>query len=149
MEHPEQRGSSLIETAIAIAIASLVAGAALGAAIAATHAAGSDPTRDALQSAAQREMLVALDVLKYQGASIVPVTVATTLPMPAGSPLPAELSIATSALPHGAIRVAITAVNLARAGGRATLTATLSDRAPLPGTVLRAPGLVPAPTGAP
>jgi hypothetical protein len=148
VEREAQRGSSLIETAVAVAIVAIVASTALGATIAVTHAAGGDPVRDALQTAVEREMHVALDVVKYQAGSIAPTVIATTIPMPAGSPLPVQLSIDTSPLPQGAVRVTIAAV-AAQSGERADLTAALSDRAPQPGALLRAPGLAPAPTGAP
>ncbi|HEY5426768.1 MAG TPA: prepilin-type N-terminal cleavage/methylation domain-containing protein [Candidatus Tumulicola sp.] len=149
MERHRQRGSSFIETAIALAVVAIVAGAALNAAIATTHAAAVDPERAALQSAARREMTIARDVLKYRGASIAPAAAATTLPMPAGTPLAVELSIATSRTARGAIRVVVAAAASNRSGERAALEATLSARAPLPGAIVHAPGIVPAPTGAP
>ncbi len=144
-----QRGSSLIETAVAVAIAAIVTGAALNAAVAAIHSAGTNPIRAALASAVRREMTIAIDVLKYRGATVAPVTIATTLPMPAGSALPADLSIQTAPVGRDGLRVVITATQSNDARERASLTATLSARAPLPGAVVRAPALVPAPTGAP
>ncbi|MGB8519492.1 MAG: hypothetical protein WCD38_04955 [Candidatus Tumulicola sp.] len=143
-----QRGSALVETAIAVAIAGLVAGAVLDATVLATRSAGMRPIRDALENEVRRELPVALDVLKYQGGTIVPAAIATTLPMPAGSPLAARVSITVSPDPSGAISVTVTA----RAGNpaqHATLSSTVGAQAPLPGTVITAPGLVPAPTGAP
>lgn len=143
-----QRGSALVETAFAVAIAGLVAGAVLDATVLATRSAGMRPIRDALENEVRRELPVALDVLKYQGGTIVPAAIATTLPMPAGSPLAARVSIAVSPDPSGAISVTVTA-DAGNPAQRATLSATLGAQAPLPGSVVTAPGLVPAPTGAP
>ena len=112
------------------------------------HATAGTPIRDALQSAVRREIPIALDVLKYRGSSVVPASVATTLPMPGGTPLPARLSIQTTRLSADALRIAISAVATG-SGQRATATAVLGARAPVPGSVVHAPGLVPAPTGAP
>lgn len=126
-----------------------MAGAALSAALGTLHSTSGWPVRDALQSAVRREMPIALDVVKYRGATIAPASVATTLPMATGSPLPADLSIVTSPLAHDAVRVSITAAAAGSSRQHVTLTATLGERAPLPGAVVHAPGLVPAPTGAP
>jgi len=127
---------------------SVVAGAALDATILATRAAGMRPVRDALENEVRREMPVAIDLLKYQGGTIAPATVATTLPMPGGTPLPASVSIAVSPDPSGSFRLTLTA----EAGDptqRARLTATLGAQALVPGTIVTAPALAPAPTGAP
>jgi hypothetical protein len=148
VERQSEQGSTLVEAAIAVAIATVVAGAALDATIFATRAAGMRPVRDALENEVRREMPVAIDLLKYQGGSIVPASVATTLPMPSGTPLPARVSVAVLPDPAGFFRVTLTA----EAGDppqRARLTATLGAQAPAPGTIVTAPGLAPAPTGAP
>ena len=107
------------------------------------------PVRDALQHEVERQITLALDVLKYRGARIRPAAVATTLPMPTGSPLAAAVSVAVSAGSHGELRVRIAASAIAQPDERAALEATLDERAPLPGAVVVAPVLVPAPTGAP
>ncbi|MGA8533282.1 MAG: hypothetical protein WB615_04160 [Candidatus Tumulicola sp.] len=117
--------------------------------IVAAHAAGADPVRDALQSEVRREMPIALDVLKYQGTSIVPTAIATTVPLPTGLPLAARVSIEASSLPRDAVRITIEAATVDPPRESEALTTTLAERAPAPGTVIRAPGLVPAPTGAP
>lgn len=143
-----QRGSALVETAIAVAVAGLVAGAVLDATILAMRSAGMRPVREALEDEVRREMAVALDVLKYQGGTIVPAAVATTLPMPAGSPLAARVSITLSPDPSGAVSVTVTAA-ASDPAQHVTLHATAGAQAPLPGTLVTAPGLVPAPTGAP
>jgi hypothetical protein len=94
-------------------------------------------------------MAVAVDVLKYQGATVEPASIATTVPMPTGSPLAARLSIAASPAPNGSLRIAIAAWAVDGAKDRVELFATLASRAPAPGATLAAPGLAPAPTGAP
>jgi len=115
----------------------------------AARTAGNDTVRAALQDAAEREMAIAVDVLKYQGSAIVPATVATTLPMPAGSPLPAVLSIQTATSAGGAVSVSIRAASTGSPAASATVNAVLTQQAPLPGSRVLEPGLVPAPTGAP
>lgn len=118
----------------------------MGALLGSLHGAAGSPVRDTLDAALAREMPLALDVLKYQGSNVPPATIATSLPMPSGSPLAARLSIQTSRLGGDAVRVVVQA---SAQGVRRSLAATLGARAPLPGTVVRASGLVPAPTGAP
>jgi hypothetical protein len=140
---------NLLEATVAAAIVATVTGATLGAAASATKAAGGNPVRDALQAAATREMRVALDVLKYQGASIVPRAVPTGVPLATGTPLPAQLSIAASPDSNGALDVTVTAAAEDGSGQVARVTETLDARAPLPGSQTRTPALVPAPTGAP
>ena len=144
-----QRGSALVETAVAVAILAVVAGAALNATIFAARSAGIHPERAALQAALQREMPVALDVIKYRGGAIAPATIATTVPMPTGSPLAADLSIAVSPAPDGSVRVGLAAASADDPREHAELFVTLGAQAPLPGSILQAPGLAPAPTGAP
>ena len=139
---------NLLEATVATAIAATVTGATLGAVVNAAHAAAGDPVRDALQAAAARETRVALDVLKYDGASIAPRAIATTIPLPAGTPVPALLSITVASQPNGATTVTVTAALVAGAQ-RAAVTESLDSRSPLPGTRAQAPGLAPAPTGAP
>jgi hypothetical protein len=140
---------TLFETTIAIGILATVAGATLGASAMAAHAAANAAMRGVMQDAAGREMRVALDVLKYQGGSLVPVTIATALPIASASPLPVQLSISSSAAAGGATAVTIGVVATYDSAQRVTVTGTLDRRAPLPGTILSAPGLAPAPTGAP
>jgi hypothetical protein len=81
------------------------------------------PARAALQLEVLRQMALALDVLKYRGTRIPPAAVATTLPMPTGSPLAAAVSIAVSPGSHGELRVTIAASVIARPGERAALEA--------------------------
>ena len=115
----------------------------------ATHAAARTAMRAVMQEAAEREMRVALDVLKYQGGSLAPVSVATALPLGSGSPLPVQVSVSAALGSDGTTAVTVGVVATGDSSQRVTLTGTLDRRAPLPGTVLHAPGLAPAPTGAP
>jgi hypothetical protein len=117
----------------------------MGALLGSLHGAAGSPVRDALDSALAREMPLARDILKYQGSNVPPAVIATTLPMPSGSPLAARLSIQTSRR-GDAVRVVVQA---SAVGVRRSMAATLGAQAPLPGTVVRPSGLVPAPTGAP
>jgi len=140
---------TLFETTIAIGILATVAGATLEVSAMATHAAANAAMRGVLQDAAEREMRVALDVLKYQGGALVPVTIATSLPLGSASPLPVRLSLTSSVGASGATTVRVGVVAVDDPAQQMTLTGTLDRRAPLPGAMLRAPGLVAAPTGAP
>lgn len=149
MEPHAQRGSALVETAVATALAAVVAGAVLSASILATHAERRRVVRAALESQLKREMTIALDIVKYRGGDIRPTTVATTLPLPAGTPLPITVSIAVSPGPHDSIAVTLTAAPIAAPRQQAQLSASIGERAPQPGDTIVAPGLVPAPTGAP
>jgi Tfp pilus assembly protein PilE len=146
---PKQRGSTLAETAVAVAIVAIVAGTTLGASLTAIHGAARGSVADALQEAAARELRIALNVLKYGDATLAPASIATTLPLPAGSPLPAQLSVSTATHTDGTLLVTITAAAADGSGKHASLSAELDRRAVLPGTQILAPGLAPAPTGAP
>lgn len=149
MERRAQRGSALVETAVALAILAIVGGAALNAVIATSRFANGRPVRETLAAEVRREMPVAIDLVKYAGANVPPATVTTALPMPTGTPLAANVTLAVSPAPDGSLRVGITAVQRDAPHDRAALTATLGAQAPQPGATILAPGLVPAPTGAP
>lgn len=140
---------TLFETTIAIGILATVASATLGVSAMATHASARAAMRSVMQDAAESEMRVALDVLKYQGGALAPASIATALPLAGASPLPVRLSLTTSAAPGGATMVSVVVIAADDSTQRVTLEGTLDRRAPLPGSVLQAPGLVPAPTGAP
>lgn len=145
-----ERGQTLIETIVGTAIVTLVAGAALSATIAAVSHFGPDPAHAALDAAVRREMSVARNLAKYEGATIAPASVSTTVPLPDGSPLPATVVLRATALPDAALDVTISATAMWRGVSEsATLSNALAPPAPIPGALLRAPGLAPAPTGAP
>lgn len=148
MDVEAQRGGSLVETAVAIAIVALVAGSATGVVAIVVHDTAGSATREALQSELRREMSLAVDALKYRGTTLLPATAATTLPMPAGSPLAAQVRLRTAPLSGGGLRISIEATAVA-SRERRSLSATLDAQAPQPGAVVEAPGLAPAPTGAP
>lgn len=141
-------GTTLLETTVAVGIVAVITGAALSAGSMAAGAAGRSAVRGALQDAAATELRVAFDALKYQGATLTPRAIATTVPLAGGSPLPVVLSLQTQSA-GGATTVTITAASTLDSTQRVALSATLEQRAPLPGTQIVAPGLVPAPTGAP
>lgn len=145
-----QRGQALIEAIVATAIVAILLGAALSAIAAANAHFGPDPARAAMDAALQRELRAARNLLKYEGATLEPAAIATSLPLPSGSPLPATLSLQTAALPDGAVEVVVTVV---AANGPATvrrsLSATFPPPVPVPGSTVVLPTLVPAPTGAP
>lgn len=140
---------SLAETAVCAGILALIAGAVLGAAAGAMHARTSQSVRDALAAAVRNELRTAIDVLKYDDAAIGPATIATSVPMPAGSPLPATLAISAQTRRGGGIAVTISASARDGSGETVTLGATVESRAPLPGERVLYPVTVPAPTGAP
>ena len=144
-----QRGSTLLEATIAIGIVAVVGGAALSAGSMAAGAAGHAAVRAALQDAAERELHVAVDALKYQGVSLVPATIATSVPLAGASPVPAQISLSSTTTASGATSIGITVSLRTDPAQNATIYATLDERAPLPGTTLRARGVAPAPTGAP
>lgn len=138
---------TLIEALVAVALVAVLGVAALGAAGTAVHAATGDPVRDALAQRAGVELGIALDVLKYQGATLTPRSIATSLPLPSGTSVPAHLSIAIASDATGTT-VTVTA-GATQSGERAIVSGKLAARAPLPGTLEIAPQLVAAPTGAP
>jgi hypothetical protein len=90
--------------------------------------------QSALEGVAAREMRVAVDILKYQGASVSSTTLATTVPLPSASPLAAHLTLATSLAGNGSVTISITASSDADATKQATLSQTILAPAPLPGS---------------
>jgi hypothetical protein len=133
-----ERGESLVEAVVVAALASIACASVLTGVIAAAHRFGPDPIEETLRGIAQRELRVAVDVLKYQGGSIVPATIATTAPLPGGSPLPIHLSITTSAMSSGG--TSITIDTSADAGNeRVTMTTSVARPVPLPSSQIAAP----------
>jgi len=144
-----QRGNTLAEAAVAVAILAIVCTAAGGAMLTASHAASGSPATAALQQTVARELAIAVDVLKYDDATVPPASIATSAPMPAGTPLPIQLSIGTASRPDGTLQITIAAEALDGSNARARLEAVVGHRAVLPGAQVVAPQLAPAPTGAP
>jgi prepilin-type N-terminal cleavage/methylation domain-containing protein len=142
-----QRGSSLVEVTVAIAIVAIAAGAALGALLSTGRHHAQRDRRAILEEDLRSELAVAVDIVKYSGGALVPATVATSLPMPAGSPLAATISL-TIRHSGTATQIQVTAQTI-DGMQRAMLGATVAAQAPLPDATLLRGGLVPAPTGAP
>jgi len=140
-----QRGSTLAETLVATAILTAVLGGALAVAIPATHRLSPDPRADALQRLAHRELAVARDLLKYDDAVVAPNAIATTMPLPDGTPEPVLLRVDVRAI-AGATVVTVTAADDAHT---ARADAAIGARAAMPGATIAPDALVPAPTGAP
>jgi hypothetical protein len=136
MVHDPERGESLVEVVVATAIASLVLAALLNGTIIATHRFGPDLTRAQLDAYLQQEMHVCVDLLKYQDGRVVPQTIATTLPMPSGSPIPMHVSLATSALSGGAVALTLTATSDLDASESVTLQTIVGAPAPLPSSTV-------------
>lgn len=133
-----ERGEGLVDVVVAVAVASIAIAATLSAIITAAHRFGAQPVDEALRMCVQRELRVAVDVLKYQGGSIVPATVATSVPLPSGSPLPIHLSISTTAIAAGGYSVTVSAT----ADGtneNATTTTSVPQPVPLPSAQIVSP----------
>ncbi|HVS45793.1 MAG TPA: hypothetical protein VMS32_03930 [Verrucomicrobiae bacterium] len=143
----DQRGTSLAEAIVAAAIATLAIGGALAVAAPALHRLASDARSAALAQTARRELAVATDIAKYDGSTLVPNAIATTIPLPGATPFPATLKLSVTAI--GAI-LDISVMAASTDGAESsTAAATVAARAPQPGSTV-APGIaVPAPTGAP
>ncbi|MGD0967552.1 MAG: hypothetical protein ABR949_04625 [Candidatus Aquilonibacter sp.] len=133
-----ERGDSLIEVVAAVAIIAIAIGALGAALIAAEHRFGTDPIESALESTVTREMRVAVDVMKYQGATLASTSLATTIPLPSGSPLPALLSVTTTTAADGSITIVLSATDDNDASKSATLSQTIAAPAPPPGARLPA-----------
>ena len=149
MKAQHERGQSLVEVVVSVGVVAVMLAAVTTAAIVATHRSGPDPVLTTLQQSVERETRIAVDLLKYQGGTIVATTVATALPLPSGSPLAAHLSVSVSPLPGGGESVQLNAVSDADPTKQATLTTTIANPAPLPSSNVSAAGTAPAPTGAP
>lgn len=137
MRHIE-RGDSLVEVVVAVAIIAMAAGTLGAATIAAVHRFGPDPLQSALEAAVTREMRIAVDIMKYQGARLPTTTVATAVPLPSGSPLPVHLSLSTTTAASGAVTIVLSASDDNDTTKSATLSQTIAAPAPLPGARLPA-----------
>ena len=133
-----ERGDSLVEVVVAVAIIATALGALGAATIAAVHRFGPDPFQSALEGAVTREMRIAVDVMKYQSATIAPSTVATTIPLPSGSPMPAHLALEATTDTDGSVTIVVRATDDADASKSVTLSQTIAAPAPLPGARLPA-----------
>lgn len=143
-----ERGDSLIEVVVAVAIVAIASAAILSGTMAAVRRFGPDPVREALQQHVQREMRVAIDLLKYEGASMPPASVATSIPLPGGSPLDAHVSVNVSSLPQGGTAIVITAQSDADSSKSVTMQTIVAHPAPLPSSTVQTNLTVAAPVGA-
>ncbi len=143
-------GFTALETIVAAGLIAVVL-ATIGAAVVRESVSFSNvATADALGAAAREEARIAADSVKYDGNTLSPTSVATTLPMPVGSPIPAELSLSAQALAGGGISVRVRAVaDTTSAPLVRVATLIVERRVPLPGSTVIAPTLVAAPFGAP
>jgi hypothetical protein len=133
-----ERGGGLVEVVVAAAIAGIAIAAILSAIVTATHRFGARPVDEALRACVQRELRVAADVLKYQGASVAPASVATSAPLPGGSPLPIHLSISANVVASGGYTVTVTA-NADGTDESATMTTSVPALVPLPSAQIVSP----------
>jgi prepilin-type N-terminal cleavage/methylation domain-containing protein len=133
-----ERGESLIEVVVAVAIVAIVAGTLGAATIAAVHRFGPDPIQSALEASVTREMRIAVDVMKYQGGTLPSGSLATTMPLPSGSPIPVSYTISTSSV-NGSVQIVLTATDSGDSTKTATFSQTIAAPAPPPGSRLSAP----------
>lgn len=131
-----EKGEGLLEVIVAVAMVSAVVAAVLGGVIAAVRHFGPDPIREALSQRAQSELRVAIDVMKYQGSTLAPNTIATTVPLAGGSPLPAHETLATSTNADGSIAISVSASADERNDETVTASATLARPVPLPSSAV-------------
>ena len=133
-----ERGESLIEVVVSCAIIAVVTGSIGAALIAAAHRFGPDPVTQTLEQTVAAEMRIAVDLAKYQSAGLPSTTIATTAPLPSGSPLPISLSLTSVSAADGSIVVTISASNASEGTERATMTQTILAPAPLPNAAIPA-----------
>lgn len=144
------RGFTALETTIAAGLMAILF-AAVGTGFVREGAVfQSEVTAEVLAAATHEELRIAADALKYEGSSLQPAEIATTLPMPAGSPIPAQISLSLSPLPGGTVAIR---VRTSSPFGSATLvreaTLVVERRMPIPGSSITAATPVAAPFGAP
>ena len=145
MRSHSQSGATLVEAIVATGIVALAIGAALGVAAPAVRRLAPDARDAALSQLVRRELATARDLLKYDGTTLAPNAIATTVPVNGASPMPVALQLDVRIV-VGATFVSITAGGEGRV---ATASATFAARAPQPGSTVAPAGLVAAPTGAP
>ena len=128
-----ERGESLVEVVVAVAIVAIATGALGAAAIAAVHRFGPDPVQSALEASVTREMRVAVDVMKYQGARLPTASVATTVPLPSGSPIPVSYVLSGQTNADSSVTIVLSVTDSDDSTKSATLSQTIAAPAPLPG----------------
>ncbi|MGB6984948.1 MAG: prepilin-type N-terminal cleavage/methylation domain-containing protein [Candidatus Aquilonibacter sp.] len=135
-----ERGESLVEIVVAIAIVAIATGALGAATSAAVHRFGPDPIQSALETSATREMRVAVDVMKYQGASLPIASVATTVPLPSGSPIPVSYALSSQTNADSSVTILLSVTDSDDGTKSATVSQTIAAPAPLPGARVPAAG---------
>ena len=131
-----ERGESLIGVVVGVGVVAVTTAALLSATLTAARHFGPDPIQRALDRAARRELRIAVDLLKYQGASIPARSIATTIPLPSAPPFAAHLSVATAASATGSITVSVAATSDLRTDERAAFSAMIAQPAPLPSSLV-------------
>lgn len=144
---PFERGDSLVEVIVAVAVIAITLGAVLSGTVAAAHRFGSDPVQDVLQAKVLDETRIATNLLKYQGVSLTPAVIATTIPIAGASPLPAHLSLAVATTAAGGYIVTIRAQSDRDSSAIATVRTLIARPVPLPSSTVNA-GSIAAPVGA-
>lgn len=137
-----ERGETFAEVVVTVAIIALATAAFLGAAVVAAHRFGPDANTSALRTALQREMRVAVDVMKYQGNGIEPITIATSIPVPGAAPLAAHMSVTTSNT-AGATMITLSDSLDSDPSENASISTTLPLPAPLPSSTITTTGDAP------
>jgi type II secretory pathway pseudopilin PulG len=146
------RGFTLVETLLAGAIAAIAIGGLLAAlssgARFASHQAG--PVREAATLLAQSTLRDAQQAWKYANPGAAPSgTFATTLPMGA----PVSVSVQNSAIGTDTTQIDVTVRftpdPLHEDDGVVLVQGQAGTRAPLPGSIVTRPGLIPMPSSAP
>ena len=83
-------------------------------------------------------MRIAVDVMKYQGASLPAASVSTAIPLPSGSPLPVSYALSRQTNADGSVTIVLSATDSNDGTKSATLSQTIAAPAPLPGARLPA-----------
>lgn len=142
-----QRGFALLEAIVLVAIVAIGAGGLLLAASAAAKLSpDADRSRTAASLLATQTLRVAEDAWKYGSAGNAPSGTATALlPVPgSNAPLPVTISSAIEAQSADGAAISVT---VSYPTGAITESAAVRIKAPLPGTQVERPGLIPQPNG--
>lgn len=144
-----ERGGMLLDTLIATAIFGIVVAAIFGPAFLGLSHVLPDATHTAVMDVLDNEMMRIEDALKYTGNRVVPITIATSAPIPIGSPVPLTLQLRTTVNGDGSQAIVLQATYQEHGTEYSIVrNEILPPQAPIPGTQLeRAP--VAPPTGAP
>ncbi|MHB8141211.1 MAG: hypothetical protein ACYDHD_08190 [Vulcanimicrobiaceae bacterium] len=142
-----QRGTSLVEVIVALGLVAVVGGALLYAVGALAHL-SPDPARTALTAYGRRELAIAAALEKYAGNRVQPRSVQTSIPLPAGTPMPIAASLSVTLQADGTRTLTVTAWPQGNTSQRVRRTLVVPAPAPIPGSSVLLP-VTSAPTGAP